>query len=172
MMLPPRLRKTVLVVHVATSVGWLGALAAYLALDITVVTNADVLTVRSTYVAMSLVVRYAIVPLALASVLVGIINALGTPWGLFRHYWIVVKLVLTVVAAGVLLIEARSIDVLADIATTTSDPRQLGGSLPHSIGGTIILLTTLVLSVFKPRGLTPHGWRAQQRSRSAVETRV
>src|SRR5262245_49127508 len=95
MSLPPRLRKTVLVTHVATSVGWLGALAGYLALDITTATSTDIAAVRGAYLAMDVLVHYTIVPLALASVLIGTINALGSPWGLFRHYWVLVKLVLT-----------------------------------------------------------------------------
>jgi hypothetical protein len=162
MRMGPRLRKTVLVTHVATSVGWFGALAAYLALDIATASGSDITTVRSAYVAMGLLVRYAIVPLALASVLVGIINALGTPWGLFRHYWVLVKLVLTLVASGVLLIKVQDVDYLARLAQSITDPRQLTDTLPHSMGGMIILGTTLILSVFKPRGVTRYGWRKQR----------
>lgn len=46
MSLPPRLRKTVLTLHISTSVGWFGAVLAYLALDITAVTSNDPQTVR------------------------------------------------------------------------------------------------------------------------------
>jgi hypothetical protein len=152
----------VLTTHVTTSVGWLGAVAAYITLDVTTVTSQDVTTVRGAYVAMELTVRYAIVPLALASVFIGIINALGTPWGLFRHYWVVVKLVLTVVATLVLLQEVQSVSYLADLATSDADPRGLSNTLVHSGGGLLVLLTTAILSVFKPRGLTRYGWRKQQ----------
>src|ERR687895_1295383 len=109
MIMPPRLRKAVLTAHVTTSVGWLGAVAAYLALDLVTVAGQDVTSVRGAYIAMDLIVRYAIVPLALAAVLIGIINALGTPWGLFRHYWVLVKLILTLVAAGGLLVGGDSV---------------------------------------------------------------
>ena len=165
-MMPPLLRKTVLVTHVATSVGWLGALLGYLSLDITVATSGDVGTVRSAYIGMSLLVRYAIVPLALASVVIGIINALGTPWGVFRHYWVLVKLVLTLVAAGVLLTKPQEVSYLAIAAQALDDPRQLSDTLVHSIGGLIILVTTLILSVFKPRGVTRHGWRSQRQAQA------
>lgn len=163
--MPPVLRKVVLTAHVTTSVGWLGAVIAYLALDITTVAGQDVDTVRGAYVGMGLAVRYAIVPLALASVLIGIINALGTPWGLFRHYWVLAKLVLTVVATLVLLQEMESVSDLADLATTNPDPRGLSSTLVHSGGGALILLTTAILSVFKPRGLTRYGWRRQHQRR-------
>jgi hypothetical protein len=162
MIMPPRLRKAVLTAHVTTSVGWLGAVAAYLALDLVTVAGQDVTSVRGAYIAMDLIVRYAIVPLALAAVLIGIINALGTPWGLFRHYWVLAKLVLTVLATLVLLQEAAVVGYLAGLAVTSADPRELSSTLVHSIGGLLILLTTAVLSVFKPRGLTRYGWRKQQ----------
>jgi hypothetical protein len=165
MSLPPGLRKVVLTAHVATSVGWLGAVVAYLALDVAAVTSADVPTVRGAYLAMGVIVWYVIVPLALASVLIGIVNALGTPWGLFRHYWVLVKLLFTVVATLVLLVETRTIDTLADLAASAADPRGLPGSLPHSVGGLVVLLTTTVLSVYKPSGVTPYGWRKQQEQR-------
>lgn len=55
-------------------------------------------TVRAAYASMDLTVRYIIVPLALARVVIGIVNALGTAWGLARHYWVLVKLGLTLVA--------------------------------------------------------------------------
>lgn len=170
MNMSPPMRKTVLVTHVATSVGWLGALLAYLALDITTAKSSNIETVRGAYVAMDLLVQYVIVPLALVSVLIGIVNALGTPWGLFRHYWVLVKLVLTLIAAGVLLHEAGTVAVLADAATSSPDPRGLSSTLPHSIGGLIVLSTTLILSVFKPRGLTRYGWRKQHRSRPVPES--
>ena len=105
MRFPPGLRKFVLLTHITTSVGWLGAVVAYLALDITATTGRDVQTVRAAYVAMDVTVSQVIVPLALASVLIGVVNALGTPWGLFRHYWILFKLLLTTSAATVLLAE-------------------------------------------------------------------
>jgi uncharacterized membrane protein len=173
MTMPPRLRKAVLTAHVITSVGWLGAVLAYLALDVTAATSRNVPLVRAAYLAMEVTVVYAVVPLALASVFIGIVNALGTPWGLFRHYWVLVKFALTLVATAVLLLETRTIRALATAAGSAADPRELPGSLPHSVGGLIVLLLVTVLSVYKPRGMTRYGWRKQheqrykQRARSA-----
>lgn len=160
--MPPRLRKAVLTAHVVTSVGWLGAVLAYIALDVTAVVSTDVDRVRSAYLAMDVTISYAIVPLALASVLVGIVNALGTSWGLLRHYWVLVKLLLTLVATTVLLLEAQTIRSLAEGAATGADPRDMPGSLPHSVGGLLVLILITVLSIYKPRGLTRYGWRKQQ----------
>jgi hypothetical protein len=106
-----------------------------------------------------------IVPLAIASVLIGVVNALGTHWGLVRHYWVVVKLLLTLVATAVLLVETQSISALADAAAAGGDPRSLPGTLPHSVGGLILLLVVTGLSTYKPKGVTRYGWRKQQGQR-------
>lgn len=165
MTMPPRLRKVVLTAHIATSVGWLGAIVAYLAVDITAVTSQDVQAVRGAYAIMEVIVVSAVVPLALASVLIGVVNALGTPWGLLRHYWVLAKLLLTVFAAVVLLLETQTVAHLAATAASSADPRGLPGTLPHSIGGLVLLLIAVILSVFKPQGTTRYGWRKQNELR-------
>jgi hypothetical protein len=165
MSMSPRLRRFVLTVHVTTSVGWLGAVVAYVALDVSAVAGQDVQTVRGAYLAMGAIVWYVIVPLALASLLVGIINAIGTPWGLLRHYWVLVKLLLTIVATAVLLVETQTISSLALAAASSVDPRALPGSMPHSVGGVVVLLAITILSIYKPRGVTRDGWRKQRDQR-------
>jgi hypothetical protein len=167
----PRLRKLVLTVHLVASVGWLGAVVAYIALDVTATTGQDIQTVRAAYLAMDLTVRYVIVPMALAALLTGIIQSLGTTWGLLRHYWVVLSLLLTLFAITVLQAETRTIGHLAEQAASVADPRELPGSLPHSIGGLVVLLTVTILNVFKPRGLTRYGWRRQQSEQSERRVR-
>lgn len=165
-MLRGRLRKLVLSVHLIVSIGWIGALAAYLALDLTSVTSEDPDTLRAVYAGMELVVETVIVPLAVAALVTGIIISLGTRWGLFRHYWVVISLLLTTVATAVLLLEARTVNSLARIAanpaTSPEELSALDSTLAHSIGGLIILVAILVLNVYKPRGMTRYGWRKQQ----------
>jgi hypothetical protein len=129
------------------------------------VTSRDVQLVRAAYLAMELMARYVIVPLALASLVIGVLNALGTSWGLFQHYWVLTKLLLTVIATTVLLLQTETISYLAEVAASDADPRDLPGSLLHSIGGLVVLLIVTVLSVYKPRGLTRYGWRKQRRQR-------
>lgn len=124
---------------------------------------------RAAYLGMELIARNVIVPLAIASLLTGLLMSLGSTWGLFRHYWVLISLVLTVIATGVLLVETQTISYYADVAANpaTSDDalRALGSTLVHSVGGTIVLLVILVLNLYKPRGLTRYGWRTQQRTR-------
>ena len=96
MTMTPGLRRFVLTAHVASSVGWLGAVVAYLALAVAALTNQDAQTVRAAWIAMGLTGRFVIVPLSLASLLIGLVQSLSTPWGLFRHYWVLAKFLLTV----------------------------------------------------------------------------
>jgi hypothetical protein len=165
----PAVRRFVLAVHLALAIGWIGALAAYIALDATAVISADGSLIRASYAAMDLIVRYVIVPLALGAVISGVVISVGTKWGLFRHWWVVISLLLTLFATVVLLLETSTVSGLAAIAaepgTSTEQLRGLGGTLVHSVGGTVVLLIVLVLNVYKPRGLTPYGWRKQQEER-------
>jgi hypothetical protein len=167
MTMSPRLRKAVLTAHVTASVGWLGAVAGFLALSIAGLASQDAQTVRAVYLAMASTGWFVLVPLSLASLLTGLAQSLGTKWGLFRHYWVVVKLVINVVATIVLLLYMQTLDFLAGIAreTTLSDgdltgPRDASPVL-HAGTALLLLLVATTLAVFKPRGMTRYGQRKQ-----------
>ena len=113
MTMTPGLRKFALTTHVTSSVGWLGAVGAFLALAIAGVGSEDAQIVRAAYVAMHLTTWFVIVPLCLAALLTGIVQSLGTTWGLFRHYWVVTNLLLTVLATVILLVHTQPIDHVA-----------------------------------------------------------
>lgn len=168
MILPPSARKLALAVHLTCSVGWLGAVMAYLVLDASVAVSDDAMRVRSAWMAMGLIVSWAIVPLALASLLTGLVVALGTKWGLIRHWWVTISFVLTVLATVVLISEAGVVVRSAAIATSANDAHVLAlpPTLFHSIGGMAVLVVVQVLNVYKPQGLTPYGWRKLQQERS------
>ena len=163
MTMAPGVRKFVLTAHVASSVGWLGAVVAYLALAIAALTLQDAQTVRAAWIAMELTGWFVIVPLALASLLIGLVNALGTPWGLFRHYWVLVKFLLTVFATIILLLHMPTVSYFAGVAAETDGANVFGlrGELIHAGGGLLVLLVTTTLAVYKPRGMTRYGWRKQ-----------
>jgi hypothetical protein len=163
----PSLRRLALTAHITSSVGLLGSIAAFLSLAIVGLTSRDVQIVRSAYPAMELIARFVIVPLAFASLFTGLIQSLGTPWGLFRHYWIVSKLLITVFATAVLLVKMQLIGYAARLAEETilpsADLHAAGRQLVvHAAGGLLVLLVPTILSVYKPRGLTPYGQRMQQ----------
>jgi hypothetical protein len=161
------IRKFALTAHVVSSVGVSGAIAAFLALAITGLNGDDVQVIRGAYFAMDLLVRFVIVPLALASLATGLLQSLGTPWGLFRHYWIVAKLVLSALATVILLAKLKLIGYAASMAAEAILPlaelRAVGMELAlHAAGGLAVLLIPTALSIYKPRGLTPYGRRKQQ----------
>jgi hypothetical protein len=168
MTMPPRLRKFMLAAHLTLSVGWIGAVAAYLPLDVATATSQDPQTLRAAYLGMDLIVRDVIVPLALGSLLTGLVMSVGTKWGLFRHYWVLISLLLTIVATVVLLDSTQAIsDVAATAAaptTSAAELRALLSTLDRSVGGTVVLLVILVLNMYKPQGMTRYGQRQQQRT--------
>lgn len=173
MTMAPRLRKLALTAHVTSSVGWLGAVAGFLALAVAGLTSQDAQMVRAAYLAMESITRFVIVPLALASLLTGLVQSLGTTWGLFRHYWVLVKLVVTVLATIVLLLQTAPISYLAGVAAETTlasgDLREARISLvAHAGGGLLVLLVPQALSVYKPRGMTRYGQRKQHEQRRAL----
>jgi hypothetical protein len=165
MRMSPRVRKFVLSVHLACSVGWIGAAVAYVALGVAAATSHDVLTVRGAWIALEVTGWWAIVPLAIAALLTGVVISLGTSWGLFRHYWVMFSFVLTVAATLVLLLHMPSVSSLAARVRQTDYLVGLGGDLFHPAVGLLVLFTILGLNVYKPRGLTPYGWRRQQQER-------
>lgn len=167
----PNLRKFALTVHVTCSLGWAGAAVAYLAFGIAAGNSNDELLIRTSWLAMDLVGWYVIVPLAIASLLTGIVMSLGTRWGLLRHYWVLIALVLTILAAAVLLLHMPTVSATADVARRVDDAglHGLGGDVIHPGLGVVVLLVVTVLNVYKPRGVTPYGRRIS--SADAAERR-
>ena len=170
MTLTPRLRKLLLTAHVVASVGWLGAIAGFLALAVVGLASDDEQTVRGAYLVMEPTAWSVLVPLAFASLVTGVVQSLGTAWGLFRHYWVIAKLVINVLATVLLLLYLQTFDALADTAADGSarldDVRSVSPAL-HAALALALLLVATTLAVYKPRGLTPYGWRKQQASPAA-----
>ena len=172
MQMTPGVRKLALTAHVASSVGWLGSVAAFLGLALTGLTSKDVNRVKSAYIGMELTGWYVIVPLSFLSLITGLIQSLGTTWGLFRHYWVIAKLVINVLATTLLLVHMQPIAKMATLAAqptwSPADHRQIQVQLVADAGlAAAALLVATILSIYKPRGLTPYGWRKQRESRSS-----
>jgi hypothetical protein len=165
-MMTPALRRLTLTTHIATSAGWSGAVLVFLALAVIGLTSEDERIVRGAYLTMAPAAWFVLVPLAHASLLSGIALALGTAWGLLRHYWVAVKLLLTVFATVILLIYMETFRQMAAVAAdpivNLADVRN-ASPVVHSVLALVVLLTTTVLSVYKPWGLTPYGVSARVR---------
>jgi hypothetical protein len=174
----PRNRRLGVTAHVTFSVGWLGADAGFLALAIVGLASQDVQMVRASYLSMELIGWYVIVPFSFASLLTGLVLALGTPWGLFQRYWVVTKFLLTLGAIFVLLVHTNAMGEAAS-RVSGSTVETLSGVIAHlhassagghlgnvqmqlvvaSGAGLLVLLTTTTLGVFKPWGRTWYGRR-------------
>ena len=167
MMMTPGWRKLALTAHVTASVSWLGAVSSFLALAITGLNSEDAQMVRAVYIAADVITRWTIVPLSVASLLTGVVQSLGTSWGLFRHYWVLIKLILTVLATALLFVHARPIAHLAKAAMEATlaadDLRRIRIQLIiDASAALLVLVVATVLAVYKPRGLTRYGIRKQR----------
>ena len=110
---------------------------------------------------------YALVPFSVASLATGLLQSLGTRWGLLRHYWVVVKLVMNVFGTAVLLLYMQTLTVLTDAARRLDGPGDLAplrspSPAVHAAAAIVLLTVALVLSIYKPRGLTAYGFGRQQ----------
>lgn len=159
MLMSAPVRKLALTAHVTTSVGWMGAVACFLALAITGLASPRPVEVQAAYVAMEVVCWAVIVPLSLLSPATGIAQSLWTPWGLVRHYWVLVKLLVTLPCTAILLLHLLPTTRLAAAAAQG----QLDGMAMHDLRvqlvadsavAVVALLFTTVLAIYKPRGTT------------------
>ena len=116
--------------------------------------------VRTAYLAMELIGWCVIVPFSIASLLTGLVQSLGTSWGLFRHYWIVAKLFDNGFCQRSLLVHMQVANRMASVvAGTTIGAGDFHGMRIQLVGDAVaaivVLLVATALSVFKPQGLTP-----------------
>ena len=170
-MMNPRLRRFALTAHITASAGWLGAIVGFLALAVVGIARDDVEAVRSAYLMMEMFGWFVLVPFAIASLVTGLVQSLGTKWGLFRHYWVLAKLLINLFATVVLLAYMQMLGELREITAATSladlDALRSPSPLIHAGAALALLLVAMILAVYKPRGLTPYGQR-KQRERAAT----
>ena len=153
----PYMRKFMLIAHITFSVGWLGAVVAYLSLAITGIDSQDTRMIKVVYPVLELVGWSVIVPAALAALITGLIQSLFSQWGLFRFYWVLVKFILTF---GASIILVNHMPVVRRMAKMVAGGKLAGPDfnmlrvqlLVHAADGLLILIITTVLSVYKPWG--------------------
>jgi hypothetical protein len=170
MTMNPSFRKFALTTHITFSVGWFGAVAGFLALALAGLMSEDTQTVRSSYLSMDLIAWFVIVPACLASLLSGVVQSLGTPWGLFQHYWVLIKFLLTVVATIFLLLHLKPIGFIGAMVSqhpiSGSEFDGLRVQLIIDAGAAmVVLLSAIILSVYKPWGRTTYGQRMLEQSK-------
>ncbi|MFS8097422.1 DUF2269 domain-containing protein [Lentzea alba] len=153
----PRLRKLALTAHIASSVGWFGAVLTFLAVAIIGVADQDDRVVRAANLIAQPIVWYVVLPFAVASLLTGLVSSLGSAWGLLRHYWVIFKLVLNAFATAVLLVYTRTVDRFAALAGDPAAdlaPLRTPTFVLHAAGALVVLVVAMALAVYKPRGVT------------------
>jgi hypothetical protein len=172
-MMTPALRRLTFTTHITSSVGWVGAVMAFLALAVIGFTSDDEVKVRGAYLLMAPAAWLVLVPLAHASLLSGIVLSLATPWGLFRHYWVVLKLGITVFSTVILLVYMGTFRQMAGVAADpVLDLAAVRNASPivHAILALILLLAATVLGVYKPFGMTDYGMRKHKEQRQVVSS--
>ncbi|WP_308165545.1 DUF2269 domain-containing protein [Nocardia noduli] len=155
------------------SVGWLGAVVTFLVMAVAGVGTADVELVRAVDLIAPLLVRWVLVPLAFATLVTGVVVSVATPWGLLRHYWVLFKLLLTLVATVVLLLYTRTAQVYGDLAMRPDTPLEALRAptfVVHASLAVMILVAAMILAMYKPRGLTPRGLRQRREHAAAAQS--
>ncbi|XVQ08452.1 DUF2269 family protein [Spirillospora sp. CA-255316] len=159
----PRTRRAILLLHVISSMTWLGLDVGLLALSITGYLSDDPVTMRAAYLSMNMLGDTVLIPASLLALVTGVLLGVGTKWGLVRHTWVLTKLVLTVVTAVLTVVALR--DSLNEAAAGMLAARPSAGDAADGLlFAPVVSLTCYmfmtVLSIYKPWGRTRWGRRA------------
>jgi hypothetical protein len=141
-------------VHLVTSLGWFGVGLGELGAGIIALRAHSPTTLNSTFDVGGSTGLCLCAPLAVASLLTGLLLGGLTQWGL-RRRWIIVKFFLTLIAivVGSTLLGALSGRVVAETgvaAGTNAGSAAATTALAAGAGNLAILLTVTVVSVTKP----------------------
>ena len=158
----PSLYRLLLTAHIIASVGWLGVVFAKVVLGLAAMTTRAPGVSDALYVSMN-VLNGAFPPLAISTIVSGVLLSLGTKWGLLQHYWVATKLVLTVgvIATAVQLADRLARQSIAASSAPAVDVVTILGSasaptllLTLSVAHLLMLGAATVISVYKPWGKT------------------
>src|SRR5262249_33025060 len=151
------------------SVGWLGVVFAKLVLGLAAMTTSAPGVSSALYVSMN-VLNGAFPPLAISTIVSGVLLSLGTKWGLLQHYWVATKLVLTVgvIATAVQLADRLARQSIAAPSGPAADAVTIPGSasalplpLPLPVPHLLMRGAAPITSVYKPWGKT---WFARRQT--------
>jgi hypothetical protein len=162
--LAPAARKAVMVLHAICGISWMGVDIAVFVLLVTARTTNDPALVISGFNAIRMIVPIAVPPLSLGILLTGLILGLGTRWGLLRYWWVLLKLMLSLIMTVLVFVSlvpgVNSIAVLSTTTMSADAVRASLGSLPDQlmfppIVSFLMLGIAAILSIFKPWRRTP-----------------
>jgi hypothetical protein len=148
-----RARKVTLIVHLASAAAWLG-MDVVLGVLVVGGLGATPQVASAMAVAIGAFIGWPIVAVALLTLGSGVVLAVGSKYGLLRTWWVIVKLVLTLVLIVlVLVLLVPSVAELATEARTLGDPFTLDQQMlfPPVVSSSALLFA-MALSVIKPWG--------------------
>lgn len=165
MIMTPGLRKSALIAHIISAHCWHVATAGFLALSIAGLTSQDEGLVRRAYLAMDAIGCYAFVPLCVACLVTGVVVSLGTPWGLIRYNWALLKLLINIILAIILFMHMQTLSHLGHLAaSTTVSIDNLRNPSPILVATATLLglLVSTILSMSKPPSMSQYRQHEQQ----------
>jgi hypothetical protein len=157
--------KFLLTAHVIVSVGWLGVVIAKIALKIIAMTTSNPTNVAALFFAAGRL-SFAFPPLAVLTIVTGVLLSLGTKWGLIQHYWVATKIMLTfgVIITAVQLgtrIPQPTGQSMADISFLGLNSSPAALLLALTVTHLVLLVVATILSTYKPWGKT---WFARRKA--------
>ncbi|HEX4816445.1 MAG TPA: hypothetical protein VFV66_27205 [Nonomuraea sp.] len=163
----PRIRKTVLVIHIVVSVALVGEVWGLVALNTAATLTKDLELAHAAYRLMPVLVFAGGIPLSMTALVTGIVLGLGSHWGLFRYYWVTIKLVLlvAVICVGMFLFDPTG--MAAVIEGGQADGARQWGQVVVLGTQIVMLLVSTALSVFKPRWKLRRGLERRQEASRA-----
>ncbi|MGW6566978.1 DUF2269 domain-containing protein [Streptomyces sp. NPDC054975] len=147
-------RRALLVVHVSVSVAWLGLSVGLLTLGTTAYTTGDPTLTEAAYRAMKVFADWLLAPVAVVTLVSGLVLSLGTPWGLARHRWVWIKFWITLATATATVFALRP-EIEHAAASGVADASLVAAPTVS----TAAYLFMTAISVLKPWGMTRRGRR-------------
>jgi hypothetical protein len=177
--LSPRMRKVVLVTHIASAGSWLG-LDLVLGILVFTAFTADVQPAAAAAASIASFATWPLITIGLLTLASGAVLGLGSKYGLVRYWWVLAKLALNLVLVTlVVLVLAPGTEELAGtalgaLATGTSLEVTSTMVFPPIVSTTAVIVA-MTLSVFKPWGRVGarrrRGGAATSTDRSVAEAR-
>lgn len=154
-------------VHVTVSVGWFGAGATNLVLAVSAWREPEGrLPALNAFNAIHLIDAYVVIPAAFAALITGVVLSVGTSWGLTRHWWVLIKLLLTI---AVILFATFGLGVWVEQSLTAATSPHAVAIVVAAAGNLVAFALMTWLSIRKPRGETP--WSSPARPRATSPAR-
>lgn len=154
-------RRWLLLLHLLFCAIMFGGAMVFLILSITAVSTNDESILKACYISMHMLAKTSVRASAIGALVTGVLLSVLTQWGLFKHYWIIAKEGLTILAiiAGPIGMVSWTLKAVtlttADGLNALQDPEFIVNSGQMWIGITLqisSIVAMFAISIFKPWG--------------------